>query len=81
MCSFIVENLGGFCPFWYLTLYLGDRYSMESSLVGAEGSDRASELDSKVGSSVFFSLGGPGSVVGSAELGLIMDSSFLESYG
>ena len=43
--------------------------------MGAEGYDRASELVSKVGSEVVFSLGVPGSGVGFAEGGLLRDSS------
>ena len=54
---------------------------MESSLTGAEGSDRASELGSEVGSLVGFSLGGPVSRVGSAEIGSLRNSSSLESSG
>ena len=44
-----------------------DRFPMESSLVGAEGSYRSSELGSGVGSSVDFSHGCQGSGVGSTE--------------
>ena len=47
---------------------------MEPSLVGAEGSNRASESGSEVGSLVDFSLGGPVSGVGSAEGGSPRDS-------
>ena len=36
-----VEDLGGSEPFWYLTIYVGDRCPMEPSLMSAEGSDRA----------------------------------------
>ena len=54
---------------------------MESSLMGAGGYDRASELGSEVGYSVGFSLGGLGSGVGSSEGGLLRDSSLLESSG
>ena len=44
---------------------------MEPTLVGAEGSDKASYLGSEVGSLVGFSLGGPGSNVGYAEGGFL----------
>ena len=54
---------------------------MESSLLGAEGSDRASESVPEVGSLVGFSLGGTGSRVGSSELGLLRDSPLSYSYG
>ena len=54
---------------------------MEPSPVGAEGSDRASESSSEVGSLVGFSLGGPGSGVGPVEVGLLSESSLLDSYG
>ena len=47
---------------------------MERSIVGAEGSDRASESGSEVGYLVVFSLGGPASGVGYMEEGLIGDS-------
>ena len=47
---------------------------MEPSLVGAEGSDRASELGSEVNSLIGFLLGGLVSEVGSVEVGLISDS-------
>ena len=74
MRSYRVENLGGSDPFWYLMISFGGRCPMEPYLVGAEGSDRASESGSKVGSLVGFSLGGPGSGVGSVEVGLLRDS-------
>ena len=54
---------------------------MEPPLVGAEVSDMASELYSEVGSSVVFLFGGPGSGVGSAEGGLIGNSSLSDSSG
>ena len=69
MCSYRVANMGGSEHFWYLTMSFGARYPMETSLVGAKGSERASKLGSEVGFSVGFSLGGPGSRVGSAEGG------------
>ena len=47
---------------------------MEPSLAGTEGSDRSLELGSEVGSSVGFSLVGPGSGVGSTEGGFLRDS-------
>ena len=59
----------------------GPMCSVEPSLVGVEGSDRASESGSKVGSSVGFLLGGPGSGVGSSEGGSLRDSSLSESSG
>ena len=64
----------------------GDRCPIESPLVGAEGSDRASSSGYKVGSKVCFLLGGPGSGVGSAEGGSLEDSqglsySLSDSYG
>ena len=37
-----VAHLGVSDPFWYLTMSFGAICPMESSLVGAEGSDRAS---------------------------------------
>ena len=52
-----VENLGRSDPLWYLIMYLGDRYPIYQSLVGAEGSDREPESGSEVGSSIGFSLG------------------------
>ena len=47
---------------------------MKPSLVGAEGPDRASGLGFEVGVSVSFSLGGPGSLVGSTKGGSRGDS-------
>ena len=47
---------------------------MEPPLVGAEGSDRKSELVPKVGSLVVFLLGGLGSGLGYIEGGLISNS-------
>ena len=47
---------------------------METSLAGAGGSDRSSEFGSKVGSSVGFLLGSPGSGVCSEEEGSLRDS-------
>ena len=44
----------------------GDRLPMESSRMGVEGSDGASDFGYGVGS-LFFLLGGPGSKVGSTE--------------
>ena len=81
MRSSTVVNLGGSDPFWYHTMSLGVSCPMEPSLVVVEGSDRASESGYEVGSSVVFSLGGPGLEVVSAEGGLIRDSLPLESSG
>ena len=75
MRSSKVANMCVSDPFWYINMYFGARCLMESCLVGAEGSDRASELVSEVGSLVFVLLGGPGSGVGYAEGGLLMESS------
>ena len=61
-----VENVGISDPLWYLEMSHVDRGPMEPSIVGAEGSDRASESGYEVGSVVGFSLGGPSSGVGSA---------------
>ena len=66
--------MGGYDPFWYLMMSLGGSCPMEPSPVGAEGSDRASESGSGVGSLVGFSLGDPGYRVGSVEVGFLMDS-------
>ena len=71
MLSSRVANIGGYDPFWYLTIYFGDRCPIYPSLVGAEVSDRASESGSKVGSLVGFSLGGTVCGVGSTEGGLL----------
>ena len=68
------KNLGGYDPFWYITMSTGDGFPMEPSLVGAEGSDRVTESGSEVGSLIDFSLGGPGSGVGSTEGGWLEDS-------
>ena len=76
-----VENMCGYDPFCYLTMSFWARCPMEPSPVGAEGSDRASESSSEVGSLVGFSLGGPGSGVGPVEVGLLSESSLLDSYG
>ena len=54
---------------------------MEYSILGSEVSDRALKSSSKVGYSVVFLLGGPGSGVGSTEGGLLRDSSYPESSG
>ena len=70
-----VANLGGYDPFWYINLSFWDRWTVESSLMGAEGSDRASELGSEVGSLVGSSLGGLSSEVSSTEGGLLRDYS------
>ena len=66
--------MGGLDPLWYITMSFRARSPMETSLVGAKGSDREPELGSKVGYSVDFSLGGLGSRVGSAEVGSLGDS-------
>ena len=47
---------------------------MESSLLGVEGYDEASELGSKVGFLVYFLLGGPGFDMISMEGGLLRSS-------
>ena len=52
---------------------------MESSLMGAEGSDRAPESGSEVGSKVCFLLTVPVSGVGSAEVGSLGYSQGLSS--
>ena len=62
-------------------MYFGANFPMEYSLVGAEGSDRAPESVFEVGSGVGFSLGGPGSGVGSTKGGSLRDSSLLKSSG
>ena len=41
-----VENIGGSGPFWYHTISPGSKCPMETSLVGVEGSYRASEWGS-----------------------------------
>ena len=69
MFSSRLENVGVYCPFWYLTMCPGSRFPVEPSLMGAEGYDRVSESGSEVGSLVGFYLGVPGSEVGSAEGG------------
>ena len=69
-----VANMGGSGPFWYLMMSFGYRWPMKPSLVGAEGPDRASGLGFEVGVSVSFSLGGPGSLVGSTKGGSRGDS-------
>ena len=66
--------MGGLDPLWYITMSFRARRPMETSLVGAKGSDREPELGSKVGYSVDFSLGCLGSRVGSAEGFLLRDS-------
>ena len=66
MIYYRVVNLSSSELLWYLTVSIGDRFPIEPSLVGAEGSNRASESGSKVGSLVGFSPGGTGSEVGSA---------------
>ena len=81
MHSSRVVNMGGYDPLWYLTIYFGGRCPMEPSLVGAEGSDRESESGSKVGSSICFSLGGPGSAVVYAEGGSLRVYSLSDSSG
>ena len=81
MRSSRVANLGGSDLFWYLTMYFGARHPWKSSLVGSESSGRASESGSEVGSLVGFSLGGPGYGVGSAEGGLLRESSLSDSTG
>ena len=55
--------MGGSDLSWYFAMYSGDRFPMETYLVGAEGSDRESVSGYKVSSLVGFSLGGPGSEV------------------
>ena len=69
MHSSRVENIGRSSPLWYNTIYTGESFPTEPSLVGAEVSDEVSESGSKVDSSVGFSLRVPGSEVGSAEGG------------
>ena len=86
MLSSRVSNIGGYDTFWYIKISPGDRCLMESFLVGAEGYDRVSVPDSDFGSLVGFSLGGPGSELGSEEGGLFSDScgsssSLLKSSG
>ena len=81
MRSSRVANMDRYDPFCYLNMSFGDRCPMESSLLGAEGSDRASESVPEVGSLVGFSLGGTGSRVGSSELGLLRYSPLSYSYG
>ena len=54
---------------------------MESYLMGAEGSNRASESGSEVGSLVGFLLGCPGSEMGYAEGGPLRESSSSKSSG
>ena len=68
-----VANIGRYEPFCYIKMSPGDRCSVEPSLVGKDSSDGASESGSEVGSSIMFSLGGPGSEVGSVEGGSLMD--------
>ena len=66
--------MSGYKSFWYLKIYFWDRRPLETSLVGAEGSDSAPESGSKVVSSVVFLLKGTGYGVGSAEEGSISNS-------
>ena len=58
-----VTNLDVYDHLWYLTMYFGDRCTMETSLMGAEGSDRAPESCFDFGSLVDLLLVGPGSGV------------------
>ena len=71
--------MGGSDPFWYLMMSPGDRCPMEPSLMGEEGSDRASESGSEVGSLVGFLLVGMGSGVGSVEGGSLRYSRVFSS--
>ena len=66
-------------PFWYPMISPGDRHPLKPSLLGAEGSYRASESVNEVGSSIFFLLGYPGSGVVFAEGGFLMNSRGLYS--
>ena len=75
-----VTNLVITCPLWYLKMSPGASCPMEPSLVGAEGSDRASESGYEVGSLIGFFIGGMGSEVGSAEGGSLRDSRGFYSY-
>ena len=79
--SYIVANMGGYDPFWYLTMSSGARCPMETSLVGAEVSDKASESGSEVGPWVSFLLGVKVSGVGSVEGGFLRDSFSSNSSG
>ena len=42
MSSYRVVILGGYDYLYYITMYFGNSFSMESSHMGVEGSDRAS---------------------------------------
>ena len=52
VCSSRVADMGVSNPLWYLAMSFGGRCPIEPSLVGAEGSDRASQSGSEVSSLV-----------------------------